>query len=85
MLMVCPTGCRFGGFVCRLVSGLGLLSLIPHLIERVPAVSWVGVGVAGWNTYRCGPMLSWSSTRCWVLRGHLLWVLFSAPFLACVV
>jgi len=32
-----------------------------------PFVSW---GVCGWNMRRRG-----GSARCWVLRGHLLWVL----------
>ena len=70
--------------------GWGFLSLIPHLIKhRVGGCRW-GVGVAGWNiallvrmgSGRLAVLVGWLGlglARCWVLRGHLLWVLFSGP------
>jgi hypothetical protein len=66
---------------------VSLLSLIPHLIKQSVAVYggglWVWLGgtllLLGSNMVRS--CVAGGLAHCWVLRGHLLWVLFSGPLL----
>ena len=82
MLMVCSTRSVHGLGGCV----VGLLSLIPCLIKRVLHVCggglWVWLGgtllLLGSNMVRC-LRVAGGLAHCWVLRRHLLWVLFSGP------
>ena len=84
---------RYGGVgSCASEGCVSLLSLIPRLIKQRAACLggglWVWLGgtllLLGSNMFRC--FVAGGLAHCWVLRRHLLWVLFSgaAPGFGCL-